>query len=77
MDRGDDDVKYVFISPIVSKACGIVAYFIFIVGLVFVYIGQHNPVWYNYLIIALYIPSIFLLFLYFFGRVIVWCGYGY
>jgi len=58
--------QFRFVSKALWKSLHIL---LFIVGLVFsVYAVNINPVWYNYLIIALYIPSIFLLFLSLFGK---------
>ncbi len=72
MDRREmSNVRYVFnqfrfASKALWKSLHIL---LFVIGLVFsIYALNTNPVWYNYLIIALYIPSIFLLFLSLFGR---------
>ncbi len=72
MDKREmSDARYVFnqfrfASKALWKSLHIL---LFIVGIVFsMYALNTNPVWYNYLIIALYIPSIFLLFLSLFGN---------
>lgn len=72
MDKREmSDVRYVFnqfrfASKTLWKSLHIL---LFIVGLVFsIYALSTNQVWYNYLIIALYVPSIFLLFFSLFGR---------
>ncbi len=72
MDRREmSDVRYVFnqfrfASKALWKSLHIL---LFVVGLIFsIYALHTNPIWYNYLIIALYIPSIFLLFFSLFGK---------
>ena len=72
MDKREmSDVRYVFnqfrfASKALWKSLHIL---LFVVGLIFsIYALSTNQVWYNYLIIGLYIPSIFLLFFSLFGR---------
>lgn len=72
MDRREmSDVSYVFnqfrfASKALWKSLHIL---LFVVGLIFsIYALSTNQIWYNYLIVGLYIPSIFLLFFSLFGR---------
>ena len=72
MDRREmSDVSYVFNQfRFASKALWKSLHILFfVVGLIFsIYALNVNPVWYNHLIVTLYIPSIILLFFSLFGK---------